>query len=544
MHGVLKVRTTAEQQEAKRIEREKKLKKLDSIKAKIFEKKKNNEFDEEILELTGGILSSIPDFLTLWNYRRKAIEKIEDKIELQKLCENELRFAKSCLQVNPKSYGSWHHLCFVMKYMPNPDWKKELDLCSLYLEYDERNFHCWDYRRFVVKNGCVSADDEIEFTSNKIASNFSNYSSWQYRSRLLPEKYPDPSQSRGIQSDILMSELDLVQNAFFTDPNDQSAWFYYRWLLTPDSPTLKLNFLQSYKQGDNLVIIVIFSKPVNKNKLSLKNNDELINTNWINISQDDIFIIHKCQVNDICMGNLSLYVDDQLQFSTIDVEKTRNDGFIFSEFTTGRIELSVDILKSQLENIQQLHDMEEDNKWVLITLIFLLMKIDQFNNYSELVNEYLEKLLRLDPSRKRYYQDLRSKIILEFYMKNYDITDVNLSNKELTSTKCNPISSFLLAKNIDLSNNKLTSIDNSHFWQNAEKINLSGNQLTNVTGIEHVLKLSQLDISNNNIKDIDELQNLKLCSNLSVVNLNGNPIQQVDNWQELLKNISSTIKFI
>lgn len=78
--------------------------------------------------------------------------------------------------------------------------------------------HVWDYRRLLVNKIGITFDHELSFSTERLNINFSNYSSWHYRSTL-----------RKLDSDCVGRELDLVKNAVFTDPGDSSAWFYLRY---------------------------------------------------------------------------------------------------------------------------------------------------------------------------------------------------------------------------------------------------------------------------------------------------------------------------
>lgn len=76
-----------------------------------------------------------------------------DEDEIQKIYEAELSFLESCLKVNPKSYGSWHHRGWVSVRLPRPDWARELSLCDRCLSLDDRNCEypeIWIILYFVV----------------------------------------------------------------------------------------------------------------------------------------------------------------------------------------------------------------------------------------------------------------------------------------------------------------------------------------------------------------------------------------------------------
>lgn len=106
---------------------------------RVLEKKSNAEYDGEMLSLTTGILSKNPDICTLWNLRRECILLIIEADSASEILRKDLDFTESCLLVNSKSYCVWHHRCWLLETSTDPDWQKEVEVCTKYLKMDERN---------------------------------------------------------------------------------------------------------------------------------------------------------------------------------------------------------------------------------------------------------------------------------------------------------------------------------------------------------------------------------------------------------------------
>jgi geranylgeranyl transferase type-2 subunit alpha len=229
---------------------------------------------------------------------------------LRGIVAEELKISAAGIARNPKSYPAWHHRQWVVARHPGAvDFERELGLCGKLLDADERNFHCWNYRRWMVGLACeqqtaaaavapasteaagatsagpacagsgsgaaasppqFSAASELAYTLERIRRNFSNYSAWHYRSVLLlqvgsvaaeeapaaavaapcaaPRDSADTatvaataaggsaaaSVARGLQPlalSLAREELQLVKRALYTEPDDQSGWFYHRWVV-------------------------------------------------------------------------------------------------------------------------------------------------------------------------------------------------------------------------------------------------------------------------------------------------------------------------
>ncbi|KZV64464.1 cytochrome P450 [Peniophora sp. CONT] len=251
-HGVRRARETADAREARRTKEQAKLDAYQALSEDILSRKREGDYSQEAFDLTTRMLSTgpvpNPEFYTVWNYRRhillKGLFPQSEPKAINELLTDELALTFAALKKHPKVYWIWNHRRWCLENIPaggeggegdeqgwrTAHWGRELLIVEKMLEADARNFHAWDYRRYVLAGMPVKRSDasELAYTTRKIEASFSNFSAWHQRTKVLPALWASGKLDR---AKSLRDELTLVQNAMWTTPEDQSVWLYHRWLI-------------------------------------------------------------------------------------------------------------------------------------------------------------------------------------------------------------------------------------------------------------------------------------------------------------------------
>lgn len=542
MHGRVKVKTTAEQEEEKRIEREKKLKIYKSATQRVIEKRQNQELDDELLHISSQILQSNPDYTTIWNIRREVF-MVHFSKSLKKTTEDgagELLLTEAALQKNPKSYGAWSHRAWAMENFPDMDWGKELRLCNLFLDQDERNFHCWDYRRFVCRHTKVTAEMELAFTMDRIAANFSNYSAWHYRSSLLPSVHPGPREGT-VQEDVLLEEYNLVQNATFTDPGDQSAWFYHRWLTGRERPAL--DFLLLYISRETGKVILHFTRQISlaDTNIFITVNGSSLQLSWKAPRQSLCSSLWWCHLREGSLpGDCTLKAvvqakDGEFAIASLFIASTQKESKATGNIPRNHLfscELSAaraSVLENELKTCRQLHDLEPLNKWPLLTCVLLMRALDGCKFRMDIKN-FLAKLTAVDPMRRNYYNDLNSKFASESVIERLDENDLTADFSGQCLTSLRHTDHLALLHEVDFSRNQIKSILPLGCLLSIRNLILDDNCIETCEGLGSLHTLTLLSLRNNRICNKDCLIVLETCFLLTELNLEGNPISKCKDY--------------
>lgn len=153
-----------------------------------------DERSERVLTLTAEALQLNAANYTVWAYRRNVLMTLSAPLA------KEHTFTKMLLLDHPKNYQLWYHLQWLMEQAAKSDEgndpktvysrpdsklfqtvKNELDLIREILGDDSKNYHAWQYRRWLVDFFCVPIKDELKFTELMLLDDSLNNSAWNHR---------------------------------------------------------------------------------------------------------------------------------------------------------------------------------------------------------------------------------------------------------------------------------------------------------------------------------------------------------------------------
>jgi hypothetical protein len=403
------------------------LEKIHKLHKMVFEEIATGLTREEGLALSEKAMMISPDIYTFMNFRRKLVlwkmSLAEDEEQKVKIFAQELELLTRIIKESPKSYTLWYHRQWVIRLAANVAQilSRELALCDLMLKKDNRNFHVWNYRSWVVElEGQQSVNEELEFTKTMICRDFSNFSAWHYRTKVVRKKFLDD-----VPTEFVRGELDMLKNAYFTCPNDQSVWNYHRWLLQ-SSETIKIVAVKprEYLQIPDYFLIGFSHcvSQVDSESIAVSLGFEALDGTWEPVHTKPFSYIWKFTPTSKSDGPVEIRLNP-INTKLIDFNGKKRLAaikYLFHqngnkfEFKAEGLE-DVEILQGELANIDELLQIEEDD--VVQVLLRKAQICEELyysipgSNYIDVIIQCYQELIRKEPKHLKFYNETLSSFL-------------------------------------------------------------------------------------------------------------------------------------
>ncbi|KAF7318858.1 hypothetical protein HMN09_00221300 [Mycena chlorophos] len=186
---------------------------------------KSGEKSERVLALTEHVIRLNPAHYSAWQYRYETVLALDWPLDVEMTLMDELA------DLHLKTYQVWHHRRLLVLRLGLPAAAPELVYIAKILAKDEKNYHTWAHRQWVLSyhNDDALWDGELDFVDVMMNRDVRNNSAWHHRFFVVFQSgVRDGEEDR---ERVVRRELVYVKQQISLAPNNASAWNYLRGVL-------------------------------------------------------------------------------------------------------------------------------------------------------------------------------------------------------------------------------------------------------------------------------------------------------------------------
>nr|XP_041568842.1 geranylgeranyl transferase type-2 subunit alpha isoform X1 [Taeniopygia guttata] len=278
--------------------------------------------------------------------------------------------------------------------------------------------HAWEHRRALVAGQDPEA--ELAFAGALLSRDFSNFSAWHHRLRLLaPARGGGEGKPGALPPEKLKEELELVQNAVFTDPTDQSAWVYLRCILSRAPPPPRV--ICVHVDREDATLAVIFSRPVKVNptcpELKVTMDGSALAGPWRSgegrprPGHTWLCALPAPPTDSPAHLEVTWAGSAPRQVTLLpgEAEAWWQEPIVERELFWPELGVAeAQVLQEQVQVCRELLELEPQSRGCLLTLALLLAALDPRGGARE-IRDHLESLRAADPLRSGFVADVQSR---------------------------------------------------------------------------------------------------------------------------------------